>query len=256
MIIKPQNNSLHERDVRYKEIAEKLRKEKENNKDFKVLNVGGTLDRIGLPVDAIFDIRGADNENSDQNLRVYPYDICKKDSWNEIADHEYDFVVCTHTLEDVRDPFFVIEQLQRVAKAGYIAVPSKTRELQFCRSFFHLGYAHHRWIFTIEGGKLLMMPKFSFVEHLVKSNKIPWVTKPAEPIFINIIRLIRYKVLSLFNKPKEIFQLWIKVDKLADYEISFEWKDNFEFNMIGDDLFLPPYQDAIVDEYIKFGKGL
>jgi hypothetical protein len=38
MIIKRQNNSIHERDVRYKEIAEKLRKEKENNKEFKVLN--------------------------------------------------------------------------------------------------------------------------------------------------------------------------------------------------------------------------
>ena len=253
MIIKPQNNSLHGRDVRYKEIAEKLRKEKEDDSTFKILNVGGTLDRIGLPVDAIFDIRGIDDD-SGQNLKVYPYDICKKDSWNEIGDNEYDFVVCTHTLEDVRDPFFVIEQLQRVAKAGYIAVPSKTRELQFCRSYFHLGYAHHRWIFTIEKGELLMMPKFSFVEYLIKSKQIPWATKPTEPIFINILRLFRYKILSFFNKPKDIFQL--RANKVADYEISFEWKDGFEFHMIGDDLFLPPYQNSIVDEYIKFGKGL
>jgi len=98
------------------------------------------------------------------------------------------------------------------------------------------------------------MPKFSFTEYLVKSKQIPWVTKPTHPIFINIVRLFKYKILSLFNKPKEIFQLY--APNVSDYEISFEWKDGFEFHMIGDDLFLPPYQPGIVDEYIKFGKGL
>ena len=220
MIIRPKNNSLHGRDVRYKEIAEKLRGEKEKSQNFKVLNVGETLDRIGLPVDAIFDIRGLEDSSKSENLKVYPYDICKKDSWSEISDNEYDYVVCTHTLEDVRDPYFVIEQLQRVAKAGYIAVPSKTRELQFCRSYFHLGYAHHRWIFAIENNKLLMMPKFSFVEYLVKSKQIPWATKPEYPRIINLIRVIRYKVLSLFRRPKDIFQL--RANIIDDYEISFE----------------------------------
>lgn len=254
MIFNARRNSLYERGVQYNLIAKKLREIKLKKMNFKVLNVGGSLDRYNLPVDAIFDIRGSANKKSTSNIKVYPFDICKKNSWDSIKNNEYDYVVCTHTLEDVRDPFFVIEQLQRVAKAGYIAVPSKTRELQFCRSYFHIGYAHHRWIFTIRKNTLLMMPKFSFVEFLVRSKQIPWVTLPTEPKLINILRFIFYKIKSIFGKNKDIFQF--SADKVDDYEIAFEWKNTFKFKLIADDLFLPPYKNSIVDEYIDFGKGL
>ena len=204
MILNAKRNSLKERDISYEEISKKLFNLKTKNKNFKVLNVGGSLDRIGLPVDAIFDIRGKIDDKNNK-ITIYPYDICKKDSWESIKNKEFDYVVCTHTLEDVRDPYFVIEQIQRVGKAGYIAVPSKTRELQFCRSYFHIGYAHHRWIFSILDKKLLMMPKFSFVEYLVKTKKINWTTKPTEPKLLNLMRFFRYKFLEVFKKNNDIF---------------------------------------------------
>src|SRR3954447_8604716 len=39
------------------------------------------------------------------------------------ADQSFDFVFCSHLLEDVRDPIFVCQELQRVGKRGYIETP-------------------------------------------------------------------------------------------------------------------------------------
>ena len=53
----------------------------------------------------------------------------------------------SHLLEDIRDPLFVCEQLIRVAKKGYIEVPSFYREVSKAKhSDTSSGYDHHRWI--------------------------------------------------------------------------------------------------------------
>jgi hypothetical protein len=54
-------------------------------------------------------------------------DLCERDPW-PLADRSADFAVCSHTLEDVRDPVWVCSELVRVAKAGYIEVPSRAAE--------------------------------------------------------------------------------------------------------------------------------
>src|SRR5687768_15234743 len=46
-------------------------------------------------------------------------DICDREPW-PFADRQFDFAVCAHTLEDVRDPVWVCGELMRVARAGYI----------------------------------------------------------------------------------------------------------------------------------------
>src|SRR6185503_6555600 len=43
------------------------------------------------------------------------------------ADQAFDFVICSHVLEHVEQPDRVISELTRVAKAGYIEVPSAAR---------------------------------------------------------------------------------------------------------------------------------
>ena len=45
-----------------------------------------------------------------------------------VLDGFFDFAICSHTLEDVCDPVWVCEELARVAKAGYIEVPSRLEE--------------------------------------------------------------------------------------------------------------------------------
>ncbi|MGI8570475.1 MAG: hypothetical protein ACR2KT_16205 [Methylocella sp.] len=45
--------------------------------------------------------------------------------WETISDKEYDFIIISDTLEDIRDPLYVCSQMIRCAKAGYIECPSK-----------------------------------------------------------------------------------------------------------------------------------
>src|SRR3989304_6765598 len=44
-------------------------------------------------------------------------DLCAREPW-PLADRSIDFAICSHTLEDVRDPIWVCSELVRVARAG------------------------------------------------------------------------------------------------------------------------------------------
>ena len=44
-------------------------------------------------------------------------DICDREPY-PFEDEQFDFVVCSHTLEDVRDPIWVCDEMVRVAKRG------------------------------------------------------------------------------------------------------------------------------------------
>lgn len=57
----------------------------------------------------------------------YVADVNKAEKWAKFADVEFNFVISTHPLEDVRDPLFVSKQLTRVAKRGYIELPTLYR---------------------------------------------------------------------------------------------------------------------------------
>lgn len=77
-------------------------------------------------------------------------DICDKEPY-PFADKQIDFAICSHTLEDVRDPLWVCSEMQRIAKRGYIEVPS--RLIESCRgqeSPNLCGLSHHRWLIDID----------------------------------------------------------------------------------------------------------
>ncbi|QOV90635.1 methyltransferase domain-containing protein [Humisphaera borealis] len=93
-------------------------------------------------------------------------DICARERW-PFADKQFDFAVCSHTLEDLRDPLWVCSELIRVAKRGYLEVPS--REWETCRGAEHprlAGLSHHRWLIDIEGNRIRFLQKF----HLIHSH--------------------------------------------------------------------------------------
>ncbi len=87
-------------------------------------------------------------------------DICSPEIWQRFGDKEFDFVLCSHTLEDIRDPIGVCRQMVRVGKRGYIECPSRvrecTREDLAVRS---AGWPHHRWIVDFEDGYLIFTDK-------------------------------------------------------------------------------------------------
>jgi hypothetical protein len=89
-------------------------------------------------------------------------DICARKPW-PFADGQFDFAVCSHTLEDVRDPVFVASELQRVARAGYVEVPSLREELTYGIQGPWVGWGHHHWLIAPVGAGL----EFIFKHHVV-----------------------------------------------------------------------------------------
>jgi hypothetical protein len=95
------------------------------------------------------------------------HDVCTP-PW-PFEDNRFDFAICSHLLEDVRDPIAVCRELARVAKAGYIEVPSRAREIFAKARFFTLraalgrmpeiGFYHHRWMVEGEGSALRFFRK-------------------------------------------------------------------------------------------------
>ncbi|MFQ5526282.1 MAG: hypothetical protein ACE5GX_08470 [Thermoanaerobaculia bacterium] len=116
---------------------------------FRVIDVGGRYNPwADEHTDAYVDLFPTDSEDK----KTFVGNICTEEVWRAIhAEGLFDFSICTHVLEDVRDPFFVAKQLARISKAGFVSVPTKHSELSNVESRFYLGYCHHRWIFTVQG---------------------------------------------------------------------------------------------------------
>jgi hypothetical protein len=75
-------------------------------------------------------------------------DICERQPF-PFGDGEIDFCVCSHTLEDVRDPVWVCQEINRIAKAGYIEVPSRLEEQSYGVHGSWVGWSHHRWLVDV-----------------------------------------------------------------------------------------------------------
>ncbi len=87
-------------------------------------------------------------------------DICAREPW-PFDDDQFDFVLCVTTLEDVRDPIWVCQEMSRVAKAGYIGVPTIEAELIFNVEGRgnYLGHEHHRWCCDHVDGEMVFLHK-------------------------------------------------------------------------------------------------
>jgi hypothetical protein len=124
--------------------------------DARVLDVGGwaaPFNRADHVIDAMpFATRGAmgfsyggDRERFGADSWTQT-DFCAREPW-PFADDAFDFVLCVTTLEDVRDPIWVCQEMSRVAKAGYLEVPSILNELtwRLPGEGAYVGNRHHHW---------------------------------------------------------------------------------------------------------------
>lgn len=90
-------------------------------------------------------------------------DICDRTPW-PFGNKFFDFAICSHTLEDIRDPLFVCSELVRVSNAGYIETPSRMAEQSLgWESPLIAGLSHHRWLVEIEGNHVRFTPKYHCV---------------------------------------------------------------------------------------------
>jgi hypothetical protein len=94
-------------------------------------------------------------------------DVCDREPY-PFEDKQIDFVVCSHTLEDIRDPVWVCSEMIRIAKAGYIEVPSRLEEQSYGFQGHWVGWGHHRWLVDIEDGRI----DFVFKHHIVHGRKV------------------------------------------------------------------------------------
>ncbi len=137
-----------------------------------VLDVGGGLRpfvRADWVLDALpYERRGELGWTGDPSTEQFgrdswvQRDMCDREPW-PFADRQFDFAVCSHTLEDVRDPVWVTSELQRVARAGYIEVPSLRQELTYGVQGPWVGWGHHRWLVLVGEGGI----EFLFKHHVV-----------------------------------------------------------------------------------------
>ncbi|HUD19664.1 MAG TPA: methyltransferase domain-containing protein [Patescibacteria group bacterium] len=67
-------------------------------------------------------------------------------------DKAFDYVICSHILEHMDDPKRFIAEVVRVAKSGYIEVPSALSERVF-------GWNFHHWYCSVESGVLMLRRK-------------------------------------------------------------------------------------------------
>lgn len=98
------------------------------------------------------------------------FDICSRAQW-PYADKQFDYSVCSHVLEDIRDPLWVCSEIIRTSKAGYIEIPSRLYETTFGIEMKNLsGAAHHRWVIDLQGNKIRFTMKYMQI-HTKAVNK-------------------------------------------------------------------------------------
>ncbi len=171
--------------------------------DARVVDVGGgasPFQRANHVIDALsFDESGAGSDgNAHRSLGVEPrfsretwtqVDLCDRRPW-PFADKTFDFAVCSHLLEDVRDPIWVCSEMSRIARAGYVEVPSRVEEQsRGVENPCYSGYCHHRWLVSRVGDAL----EFRHKPHLLHSINDAIVTDVSPGRRINP----RHSVLSL-----------------------------------------------------------
>jgi hypothetical protein len=138
------------------------------------------------------------------------------ESWIPLFDHvarhgKFDFCSCTHTLEDIAYPEAALKYMPRIAKAGFMAMPSKYWELDRRQQF--RGGVHHRWIFDKQGDHLMLYPKINLIEYMTRYDT---------------------------NTPLIVGR--------GEEEIRVLWKDTIDFGIVNDD-YLGPTFEHVVDMY-------
>jgi SAM-dependent methyltransferase len=98
-------------------------------------------------------------------------DICDREPW-PFADKQFDVAVCSHVLEDIRDPIWVCSELSRVARSGYVETPSRLEEQSLGVHGPWAGWSHHRWFVELERDVLAFAHK-SHVVHSRASDHFP-----------------------------------------------------------------------------------
>ena len=157
---------------------------------FTVIDVGGSA--VGWSVniaDAYVDINDCPS-----NKLNFKFDICRKEGWRKLFDYvdqfgKFDYSICTHTLEDIYNPYLVLDCLPKISKSGVISMPSVRTEVNYVESLNWLGFAHHRYLFGHRDGRIVIAPKLPLLEKL--AGRV--ILKEVEEVRFNWTSSIEYE---------------------------------------------------------------
>jgi hypothetical protein len=227
------------------QVKQALRHLKNLNPTLRVLDVGAAANPwLGDVVTDTLDFFPVTRHGYKFNTHLG--DINKASSFSCFQDNEFDFVSCTHTLEDVRDPLVVISEMQRVAKAGFIAVPNRHTELSNLQKHHpfgspsslgghHLGFAHHRWVFHVRSvDKLEAVAKWSGVSST--ESRYEYAVRLASSL--PLINLKQKGILARLGVREQGDYSWIKNELVGMPEVaelSVLWVDSFSFEYLNND---------------------
>jgi SAM-dependent methyltransferase len=125
-------------------------------------------------------------------------DVCAKPL--PFADDEFDYVVCAHTLEDLRDPIAVCAEIARVGKRGYIEVPSRLDEQAWGVVGPFAGWSHHRWLIDLVDGDQLQFVHKPHALHALPAAQIPHEIHAALTPEQRVIRLFWTDTFGFFER--------------------------------------------------------
>lgn len=142
-------------------------------KNDKVLDIGGwaiPFTRANYVVDLMpYESRGIHGRQGSQKEHFTKKNWILLDISSKalpFKNKEFDFVICSHTLEDLKDPMYACAEIIRVGKSGYIEVPSRTVEtIMGIEGADYAGYAHHRWLVEIKDDLITFRFKNHFIHH-------------------------------------------------------------------------------------------
>jgi len=144
---------------------------KEGDRVLDIGGWGGTLNRATHVIDINpYDTRqkkhqlGGEEKYSKETW--FQLDVCDRTPL-PFPDKYFDFVFCSHVLEDIRDPIWLCFEIKRIAKKGYLEFPSPKYELsrgvEGIEGRGYVGNAHHRWVIFVNNNKVKFLQKHHFV---------------------------------------------------------------------------------------------
>lgn len=169
-----------------------------------------------------FEYKRCCRDGEPQKLLRFTLDVNKESAWDPLLQHvekagKFEYAVASHIIEDVVNPEILLQMLPRIAIRGFVSMPSKFTELKRGVEGFgpHRGHIHHRWIGTMQGGRLLLLPKLSFLETVESSVEVVGNALTADSI-----------------------------------DMSFEWEEDLPFSILNEG-FVGPTPIHVIQMYLE-----
>jgi hypothetical protein len=136
-------------------------------------------------------------------------DICDREPW-PYENGQFEFAICSHTLEDLRDPLWVCGELNRVAHAGYIEVPSRLEEQCWGVAGEFVGWSHHHWLIDVAPQRL----EFVFKPHVLHSDPAYYLPREVGSVLTDEERVQSLFWEGPFSYRERIFR---ELDEFREY---------------------------------------